>query len=262
MGKKRKIISFFLLLLTFLLPVGSVYASSFSQSVVSAVKGVYLYDDAGLLDDDQRERLSEHLKKCGQETGCGIYAVTSSEPGGRTGDRYLEDFYDNGFDTGQIDTDAVLIYLDMENRYVNVQAYGKAQNRITDGVCDKIIDAIYDDLKAGYYYNVIEVYADEAVDYLNYVPIYLRAWVQLIAALIIGGIAVSAMAVKSGGVMTVNADTYLDSRYSGIRARRDDYIRTSVTKRKKPKPSEGGGSSGGGHVSSGGHSHSSGGRNF
>ncbi len=139
MGKKRKIISFFLLLLTFLLPVGSVYASSFSQPVVSAVKGVYLYDDAGLLDDDQRERLSEHLKKCGQETGCGIYAVTSSEPGGRTGDRYLEDFYDNGFDTGQIDTDAVLIYLDMENRYVNVQAYGKAQNRITDGVCDKII---------------------------------------------------------------------------------------------------------------------------
>ena len=93
-------------------------------------------------------------------------------------------------------------------------------------------------------------------------PIYLRAWVQLIAALIIGGIAVSVMAVKSGGVMTVNADTYLDSRYSGIRARRDDYIRTSVTKRKKPKPSEGGGSSGGGQVSSGGHSHSSRGRSF
>ena len=97
---------------------------------------------------------------------------------------------------------------------------------------------------------------------MNYVPIYLRAWVQLVVALVIGGIVVGGMAASNGGTMTVNANTYLDERYSGIRARRDDYIRTSVTKRRKPQETRSSGGGGGSHHSSGGHSHSSAGRHF
>jgi len=255
MKKKRWFVWLFIIFSLLVVP------NIIKGAVIPARSGVYVYDDAGLLSDAQKDSLSERLKERGKEAGCGLYVVTCNEPGGRTGDQYLEDFYDNGYDTGQIDVDAVLIYVDMKNRYVNVQAYGKTQEKISDRICDKIIDALYDDLHYGDYYSAFLTYADKVEDYMNYVPIYLRAWVQLLAALVIGGASVAGMAASSGGRMTVNADTYLDSRYSGIRAKRDEYVRTSVTKRKKPEVSSGGGG-GGGHVSSGGHSHSSGGRNF
>ncbi len=255
MGKKQWFVWLFIIFSLLIAP------KSIRGAVIPAQSGVYVYDDAGLLTDAERDSLSERLKKRGEEAGCGLYVVTCNEPGGRTGDQYLEDFYDHGYDTKQIDVDAVLIYVDMKNRYVNVQAYGVAQKKISDRICDKIIDALYDDLHYGDYYSAFLTYADKAEDYMNYVPIYLRAWVQLLAAFAIGGTVVAGMAASSGGSMTVNAGTYLDLRYSGIRAKRDEYVRTSVTKRKKPETNTSS-RGGGGHVSSGGHSHSSGGRHF
>lgn len=257
-GKKCIMLLALLSVLVCMLPGMAVWA----DGVIPAKKNVYVYDDIGLLLDDQYASLSQLVKERGQEAGCGIYVVITSKTGGRTGDRYLEDFYDQGFDSKQIDVDAVLLFVDMEDRYVNVQAYGKAQNKIPDRICEKIIDAMFDDLHDGYYYDAFCTFVDEVGEYMNYVPIYLRAWVQLLVALIIGGIVVGGMAAHSGGTMTVNAGTYLDQRYSGIRARRDDYIRTTVTKRKKPQESSGGGRGGGSHTSSGGHSHSSAGRHF
>ncbi|WP_312369294.1 TPM domain-containing protein [Lachnoclostridium sp.] len=95
-----------------------------------------------------------------------------------------------------------------------------------------------------------------------------KTWFQLLAAIIIGVITVAIMASRSGGRVTINNHTYLNEGNSGIVARRDDYISTSVTKVKRPEPnhttntssSGGGRSSGGGGVSSGGRSHSGGGR--
>lgn len=93
---------------------------------------------------------------------------------------------------------------------------------------------------------------------------------QLLAAAIIGVIAVAIMASRSGGAVTTNNRTYLNEGNSGITARRDDYIRTSVTKVKRPEPNTNHNtgansnrsfrSSGGGGISRGGRSHSGGGR--
>ncbi len=97
-----------------------------------------------------------------------------------------------------------------------------------------------------------------------------NTWFQLFAAIIIGISTVAIMASRSGGRATINNRTYLNEGNSGVVARRDDYIRTSVTKVKRPKPNtnhnSGSGSnrgfrsSGGGGVSRGGRSHSGGGR--
>lgn len=236
------------------MPVGMAQAAQ-------AREGVYVYDEAELLSVPERNSLAERLEKRGREAGCGIYVLTSDGSGNGTSDKYLEDFYDAGFASGQINPDAVLIHIDMEERYVNVQAYGKAEEKIPDATGEKIIDAIFDDLHYGNYYDACMTYADKAAYYMNYVPIFLRAWVQLLIALVIGAVAVGIMVSNSGGKVTVGANTYLDQRYSGVKASRDDYIRTSVTKRKKPEPSSSGGG-GGGHTSSGGHSHSSAGRHF
>ncbi len=93
--------------------------------------------------------------------------------------------------------------------------------------------------------------------------------VQLVASLIIGAIAVSVMAYHSGGRMTVQGNDYLDRSRSGLIGRRDIYLRTTITKIRKPTQNSGSGGnrSGGfnaggfrGGVSGGGRSHSSGGR--
>ena len=85
--------------------------------------------------------------------------------------------------------------------------------------------------------------------------ILFNIWFQLGGALVIGGIVVGLMAYRSGGRVTVNSHTYEDASTSGIVDRQDQYIRTTVTKRKIEK-SSGSSSGGGGGITGGGHSHS------
>lgn len=67
---------------------------------------------------------------------------------------------------------------------------------------------------------------------------------QIAASLGIAGIAVGIMAYSSDGRTTVDAGTYQDSGSTRIIDRRDIYLRTSVTKRRKPSNNN---SSRGGH---------------
>jgi uncharacterized protein len=93
-------------------------------------------------------------------------------------------------------------------------------------------------------------------------------WVQLIASIVIGIITVSIMAFHSGGRMTAGSNNYIEQSNSGLIGRRDDYVRTQVTRIRRPQnnPSNGGGgfNAGGfrGGMSGGGRSHSSGGGKF
>lgn len=92
--------------------------------------------------------------------------------------------------------------------------------------------------------------------------IFASIWFQLLISLVVGGVVVGIMAYNAGGKMTVGSNTYMDNSNSGLIGRRDTYIRTHVTRIRKPQnnpPNNGGFNSGGFHggTSSGGHSHSS-----
>jgi uncharacterized protein len=94
-----------------------------------------------------------------------------------------------------------------------------------------------------------------------------NVWFQILAAIIIGIIAVVIMAYNSGGRMTAGGNTYMDSNNSGLIGRRDDYIRTQVTRVRRPQNNNNGGggfNAGGfrGGTSGGGRSHSSSGGKF
>ena len=65
-----------------------------------AREGVYVYDGAELFSHTERQRLAEYLEKCGQKAGIGIYVLTSDNSESGASDRYLEDFYDSGYDSG------------------------------------------------------------------------------------------------------------------------------------------------------------------
>jgi uncharacterized protein len=108
-------------------------------------------------------------------------------------------------------------------------------------------------------YNNYNEYSSDSNDVASTAEnILTNLWFQLAAACLIGAIAVGIMAVNAGGRMTVNGSNYIDPNHSGLIGRRDDYIRTQITRAPKPKPQQNDNNFGGGAggISSGGSSHS------
>lgn len=282
------------------IPVASVYAKQ-------AEAGRHIYDDAGLLSEVELEILEEKCISYGENANVEIIILTHNDPNANYAEVYVEDF-ENQLPAG----DRVYLLIDMYNRDVFIEGYGKAEIYINSKRIDNILDEIGPDLTDGYYYDACLTFIEMAASYmkddseLNYdhnynippqssrpnkpyydetwpsdkythgtsrtVMILSNVWVQLLISLIIGATVVGIMAYNSGGKMTAGSSNYLDHSRSGLIGRRDDYIRTTVTKVRRPKNdsktssshSRGGFNSSGfrGGVSSGGRSHSSGGRKF
>lgn len=267
----------------------------------------HVYDEAGLFSDYERADLEEQCITYGEDVGLEIMILTHNDPNAIYAEDYIEDFEDK-LPVG----DRVYLLIDLYNRDVFIEGYGKAETYIHSKRIDKILDEIVPDLSDGNYYAACLTYIKRSAEYmkddseLNYdhnysktpqnsnpnAPYYdetwptdrypdyttrpasssffTNVWVQLIISIIIGAVVVGLMAYNSGGRMTAGSSNYLDHGRSGLIGRRDDYIRTTVTRVKKPSSNntgshaKGGFNSSGfrGGVSSGGRSHSSGGRKF
>lgn len=235
---------------------------------------VYLDDTIGLLSEKEANEISSLLQNYSTETGSDIVIVTTNTPASRYDDKtFVEDYFDAHYNAGSLKANATILLIDMNTRFTVIQGYGSNEQLINDDNIEYILDAISPALTSGDYYKACKEFAKGVKFYLGspsyeygHRPIYFNIFFQAGIALIIGACAVGIMAYQSGGTMTTNNHTYLDESHSGVVAKRDMYIRTSVSKVRKPQSngggSSGGRSSGGGGVSSGGHSHSGGGRGF
>lgn len=181
---------------------------------------------------------------------------------------YFMNYMERYADDNEIE-DAILILISMEpgNRKYEIEGYGKTQNFLTDSRCIKILDLMEYDMRAGNYYNAVNKALNRCNLYLGKEssPIadtvmespFFQSWLQLILCICLATIIVSVWVYNSGGKMTVHGKDYLNEGNSRILARHDHYIRTTVSKRAKPRDS--GGGRGGSGVSPGGRSHSGGG---
>ncbi|MFV0342679.1 MAG: TPM domain-containing protein [Anaerocolumna sp.] len=287
------ILSFFLLLVMTITTGNTLLAQAEEQRV---------YDDYGYFSSTEVTNLEEICITYGKEGKVDIVMLITNGLNGKIPKTYIEDFYDNheyGYDKIQGDTVIILLNLEENNRSVYIQGYGNAEYYVNNDRIEYILDDITPHLKDGAYYDALELFAKEAAYYMqeetgvkvspatglegsgnyygessydgpsNYYGqeednILYNTWVQLICALVIGGITIAVMIGNSGGRITTNNRTYLNEGNSGLISHRDDYIRTTTTRVRKPQNNNNGGgrSSGGGGVSSGGHSHSGGGRSF
>ncbi len=276
------------------------YAADSSASKVTQ----HIYDEADLLSSSDKEELEQKCIDSGDAAGVEIMILTHNNPNALYAEDYIEDFEDK-LPVG----DRVYLLVDMSNRVVFMEGYGAAETYIHSKRIDTIIEEITPYLSDGDYYDAFSIYIDRSAGYMGddseintdhdysvgtpqntdpNAPYYdetypdnygmnqntagnlvANIWVQLLAAVIIGIITVTIMAYRSGGRMTTGSSTYMDQNQSGLIGRRDDYIRTQVTRVPKPKDNPnnhagGGFNSGGfrGGVSSGGRSHSSGGGKF
>lgn len=258
-----------------------------------------IYDEAGLLTAEEYEELEAICLANEEEAQAEIFILTHNDSKAVYPERYIENFEDN-----LPAADRVYFLYDVYRGEIFIEGYGTAETYIHSKRIEKIFDQMEDDLRAGNYYDAFVTYIDQATAYMNddseintdhdysynsssdpnyssnydydsyyedpdakQVKDFLRnPLIQLVASLIIGGVAVGIMAYHSGGRMTVRGNDYLDQSRSGLIGRRDIYLRTTITKVRRPTSnssgSKGGFNAGGfrGGVSSGGRSHSSGGR--
>lgn len=224
-----------------------------------------VYDFAGLLTKEETASLEEISNKFSQKRQVDIIILTTADTEGKDVVKYMEDFYDEkGLGHDKPHGNTAILTLDMENREVYVAGFYKGKEYLDDSRCDLIREKITPDLSAGNYYEAFHSFMELSYRYMGIRPgvnpenILFKLWFQVLASLTAAGIIVLVMAYNSGGKSTTREGTYLDSSNSGIVDKRDDYIRTTTTKHKKPsnKSNSGGASGMGGGVSGGGHSHS------
>jgi uncharacterized protein len=262
----------------------------------------HVYDDADLLSTSEIKNLEELCTEYGEASGIEIMILTHNDSTAVYAEDYIENFEDK-LPIG----DRVYILVDMYNRVVFMEGYGLAETYIHSKRINTIIEEITPSLSDGEYYDAFVTYIKKSATYMKddselnedhdysaqkpqsnnpnadyydetYPPNYnsngnkadniiRNVWFQLAISILIGIIAVSIMAYNSGGKMTTGGNTYMDPNHSGLIGRRDDYLRTQVTRVRKPQNNNnsGGGFNAGGFrggTSSGGRSHSSGGGKF
>jgi len=247
----------------------------------------YIYDFAHLLTDEEAAELQQIASEHGEVRETAFIVITLDEPNGKDIVQYVEDFYDEhgpGYDQPHGNT--AILAIDMSERDVYLAGFKKAEQYLDDSRLDLIREELTPDLSDGLYFNAFSTFINSAYEYMgndvgndSYAdygsvgspqandhyefadqpsenPLF-HWWFQSIAALIIAGVVVTIMAYGAGGRATVNAQTYMDRSRSKVVNRYDNFVRQTVTKRKKPSNNSnrisGGG---GGGVTMGGHSHS------
>jgi len=255
------------LLLVMLVTVVLVVPVKFATVSAAAADKKLIIDNAKLLTPEQVMELRALAVKYGEERETDFIIITTNEEG-VDAKKLTQDFYDEqapGYDKKH--GNAAIMTVDMKKRYMYIAGFYKAKEYIDDARVEKILDKVYPYAADNDYYGAFKTYLTVAHEYMGIKPgvnpdnILFNIWFQLIVALLVGGVVVWIMIRNSGGRVTVNRQTYEDQAASGILGRQDQYINTTVTKRKIERD-KGGGSGGGGGTTSGGHSHSGGGRSF
>lgn len=239
-----------------------------------------LYDFYGKFSLTEQEEISEWIVKKETEGQVSIRVVVTAL------DMYyekyfLEEFADRLCDNGYASEDLVIMLLNLDeyNRGACIQGYGICEYRVNDHRIESILDDIIVCFRSGDYSAGVKLFATEAAYYAvteGYFANYednsfagkmkRMPWLFLLGmpgiVTLIGMFALASGKISAKGV---NGRTYMQSTGSGLTAKRDEYVRTSISRSYCPRSSGsagGGRSSGGGGTSRGGRSHSGGSRRF
>lgn len=267
LNKKRVSLLFLTLLLTLccILPVSISYAAD--NEAVDRI-----YDYAETLSDSEEDNLEALAETYYQKTGYNYlvvttttrseYEFTQSSSLEKDCELYSEAFYDNFVSNyGEKYKNCTILTIDLsDNRYADISGQSELKTKLDGDRCTLAFEKIKSDLSDKDYSDAYEKYMKTVNRYQQIKPginpdsIFLKIWFQLLLALIIGGVIITIMIFNTGGKMTANGSTYLDSKRSRTVNMHDHYTHThtSRTKRESNSDSSGGGSSGGGGGSHGG----------
>lgn len=254
MGQVMKQRLTFLLFFLFFTIIGSVIFPAKAM----AAEEQKIFDEAGFLTDKEIADLEKLADKYSEKRDVNIFVSTIDSDKEADIEGYSDWFIQ------QHPGKSVVLSINIATRKVDVSGSNEIRKMLETERCELIREKITPDLTAENYFDAFSTYIHKTYQYLNVNPninpesIFLKTWFQAIIALIIGGISVGIMAYSSGGKVTINQGTYLDTAHSRVVHKRDNYVRTVTTKVKKPESSGGNGHSGRSGGGGGGNSHSSG----
>ncbi|TDQ36231.1 TPM domain-containing protein [Aureibacillus halotolerans] len=225
------------------------------QHGFAAEEKTYIYDNAGLLTDEEKAKLAALAAENSEKQDTDFIVLTTDDSEVNDIKTYIQDFYDETMPG----SNAAILGVDMNKRDFYVAGFYKAEELLSNERADLVVEKITPYLSDREYAKAFETFIVTAEDYMTYRAgvnpdnILFKWWFQIVVALVVAGGIVGVMVYNSGGKVTVHQGTYLDQNRSSVLAKKDTYVRTSVTKTRKPQNNK---SSGGGGTTSGGHSHS------
>lgn len=246
----------------------------------------YVFDDAGLLSNEEISELDKQIAAMKEKTDWDIFAVTVNDTEGKSAMAYADDFYDER--TAE-DSDGILVLIDMDNREIYISTCGKAIRYLTDARIERVLDD-------GYYYVSNEEYASCLSAMLSSAETYFDAgipedqynydvetgaiseyrtltWMEVIPVLLLAvgvGVAIYFIVVRSYSMKGGRYDyPYMKYGKVDLTDQEDRFIREHTTHQRIQTSSSSSGrrsSSSGGrsstHRSSSGRRHGGGGRRF
>lgn len=228
-----------------------------------------IYDEADMLTADEIAKLEKLSEKYSKKRKTDFIILTTKE-GFNEEEliKYMQETVDEkefGYDNK--DGNAVIMTIDINSREVNIAGFGEAEKKLSSERAKLVRLKITPYLSTDDYMGAFDSYIKTSSKYMNFIgkldpsnPLY-KSGVQVIIALIIGGSVVGMMLYRSSAKITTTARTYQDIENTRMLQQEDRYIRTTVTKTRKPQNNSsgggGGGSRGSGGVTGGGRSHSS-----
>lgn len=133
-------------------------------------KEQYVYDYAGVYDEDEEEELQELCEKIGKKLDLDIIILTSSDLG--FGDDYVSDSVIDSYERQYAETfylsggfdDGILYLLDLDYDGIYVTRSGMAEVYMDDGDHEKIRDEIWEEFLDYDYFDAAEAFVDEVED--------------------------------------------------------------------------------------------------
>ncbi|WP_422122517.1 TPM domain-containing protein [Planococcus sp. X10-3] len=255
---KLKPLFLFLLLPILLLVNGPIVFAQIDQRI---------YDEAGLLSEQEISDLEAYAAEKSQEQGADFLLLTTDSMDGQTFEMYMGDFFDDLADaSGQ--ENAVVMTIDMGSREFYVAGFGTAETRLDNERVELVLDRVEPYMVDGEYAGAFRETVSSADRYMEYRPgvnpesFFLKTWFHAAVALLLGGGIVGSMLYNSGGRVTTTPATYIDRDHTRVTRDSDRFRNKTVTRRKIPKKDNSGGGFGGGGMTGGGRSFSGGGRGF
>lgn len=222
-------------------------------------KGNYFIDDANLFTAKQEEKYMKELEKINGKQDADLYVITIDSFDGASTWDYIDDLYAQN-DLGE-NVAILSIHIGDDIRNVDFQPYGKtlSEKYLPDKRCQKITDAIFDDVYYNHYTSAMDKFLSKAGYAMNHKPPLVDPKIvlyELIASMIIGLVYIAILISGSSRHNQTTSKTYLKPGSEQVLARVDSYTHTTRTKHKIESSSSSGGSSGGHSSRSSGHSSS------
>ena len=110
-----------------------------------------VFDQAGLFSEAEKSSMEEEIASMRKDMNMDVVIVTTDDAGGKSAERYSEDFYTNGnFGTGK-DYSGVIFLIDMDNRELYIAPVGTMNRFLTDKRWNTILDDAYEGASNGDY---------------------------------------------------------------------------------------------------------------